>query len=227
MMVGSNFLRRKYIKKIIYLFVLAGVSVSHAGSYEDFFAAVARDDANAVQKLIERGFDANTVDPKGNLGLMIAIRTPSPKVAQVLANAPKIELNKLSAQGESPLMLAAIKGELALAEVLIKNGADVNKTGWTPLHYAASNAHLPVIRLLLENHAYIDAESPNNTTPLMMASMYGNAAAVQLLIDEGADPMLKNGQGLTAQQFALKANRPDSADLILKAIRSKQSPGKW
>ena len=216
-----------FLKRPVYLVVLIGFGSTFAGSYEDFFSAVARDDANAVKQLLSRGFDVNTPDAKGELALMIAIRQPSPKVAQVLANAPKIELNKLTAQGESPLMLAAIKGELTLAELLVKQGADVNKTGWTPLHYAASKAHLPVMKMLLENYAYIDAESPNGTTPLMMASMYGNAAAVQLLIDEGADPMLKNSQGLTAQQFALRANRPDSAELVLKAIRSKQSPGKW
>lgn len=216
-----------YFRNTIYTVVLIGFNVCNAGSYEDFFRAVQQDDAGAVKQLLARGFDANTPDPKGELALMIAIRAPSPKVAQILAGMPKIELNRLSAQGESPLMLAAIKGELALAELLVKNGADVNKTGWTPLHYAASNAHLPVIKLLLENHAYIDAESPNGTTPLMMASMYGNAAAVQLLIDEGADPMLKNSQGLTATQFAVKANRPDSAELVQKAVRSRQSPGKW
>jgi uncharacterized protein len=216
-----------HFKKAVYLFVLIGYTASSAGSYEDFFRAVTQDDAPTVKRLLERGFDANTVDPKGNLGLMIAIRTPSPKVAQLLTEAPKIELNILSAQGESPLMLASLKGQLTLAELMVKKGADVNKTGWTPLHYAASGAHLPVMKLLLENFAYIDAESPNGTTPLMMASMYGNAAAVQLLIDEGADPMLKNIQGLTAQQFAQRANRPDAAELVLKAIRSKQSPGKW
>jgi uncharacterized protein len=216
-----------HIKKLVYLYVLIGFSASFAGSYEDFFSAVTQDDAPAVKRLLARGFDANTLDPKGNLGLMIALRTPSPKVAQVLTEAPKIELNVLSAQGESPLMLAALKGQLALAELMVKKGADVNKTGWTPLHYAASGAHLPVMKLLLENYAYIDAESPNGTTPLMMASMYGNAAAVQFLIDEGADPMLKNIHGLTAQQFAQRANRPDAAELVLKAIRSKQSPGKW
>ncbi len=216
-----------HIKKLVYLYVLIGFSASFSGSYEDFFSAVTQDDAPAVKRLLARGFDANTLDPKGNLGLMIALRTPSPKVAQVLTEAPKIELNLLSAQGESPLMLAALKGQLALAELMVKKGADVNKTGWTPLHYAASGAHLPVMKLLLDNFAYIDAESPNGTTPLMMASMYGNAAAVQFLIDEGADPMLKNIQGLTAQQFAQRANRPDAAELVLKAIRSKQSPGKW
>ena len=216
-----------YFKKALYLSVLIGYSSAFAGSYEDFFNAIAQDDAPAVKRLLVRGFDANTMDPKGNPGLMIALRTPSPKVAQLLAEVPKIELNRLSAQGESPLMLASIKGQLALAELMIRKGADVNKTGWTPLHYAASGAHLPVMKLLLENFAYIDAESPNGTTPLMMASMYGNAAAVKLLIDEGADPMLKNIQGLTAQQFAQRANRPDAAELVLKAIRSKQSPGKW
>ena len=216
-----------YFKKALYLVVFIGYSPAFSGSYEDFFTAVAQDDAPAVKKLLARGFDANTLDPKGNLGLMVALRTPSLKVAQLLTETPKIELNRLSAQGESPLMLASIKGQLDLAELMIKKGADVNKTGWTPLHYAASGAHLPVMKLLLENFAYIDAESPNGTTPLMMASMYGSTAAVKLLIDEGADPMLKNIQGLTAQQFALRANRPESADLVLKAIRSKQSPGKW
>jgi ankyrin repeat protein len=43
-----------------------------------------------------------------------------------------------------------------IAEQLIKKGADVNKTGWTPLHYAASSGQLAIISLLLDQHAYID-----------------------------------------------------------------------
>jgi ankyrin repeat protein len=124
-------------------------------------------------------------------------------------------------------MLAALKGHQALAEKLIKKGADVNKTGWTPLHYAASNGHVAIISLLLENSAYIDAESPNGTTPLMMAAMYGTPAAVKLLLDEGADPQLKNQQGLTALQFAERANRPDSTELIAAAMRAKRPTGQW
>ena len=223
----NYFKLRIYIKNALYRLVLIGFSPSFAGSYEDFFSAIQRDDASEIQQLLARGFDPNTRDPKGNIGLLLAIREPAPKVAQLLAGAPNVEVNILSDQGESPLMMAALKGQLALAETLIKKGADVNKTGWTPLHYAATSAHLPVIRLLLENYAYIDAESPNGSTPLMMASMYGNPEAVKLLIDEGADPMLKNQQGLTAQQFAQRGNRPDSAELLLKAVRSKNSPGKW
>ena len=61
------------------------------------------------------------------------------------------------------------------------------------------------MELLLENHAYIDAESPNGTTPLMMAAHYGTPAAVKLLLEAGADPTLKNQLGLTAIDFARRA----------------------
>ena len=217
----------KYFKFSIYFIVYIGFNVSYAGSYEDFFKAIKVDDVRTLQQLLNRGFDANTLDPQGQHGLLVAIKEPSPKVVKILVDAPKIDLNTLNVLGESPLMLASLKGELELATQMVQKGADVNKTGWTPLHYAASNGHAPLIRLLLENHAYIDAESPNGTTPLMMASMYGSPEAVKLLIEEGADPLLKNQQGLTALDFANRGKRPDAIQLLSKAVRSKQATGKW
>lgn len=216
-----------YFKKAIYLIVLIGFNFSYAGSYEDFFTAIKNDDPATIQQLLARGFDVNTPNPQGLHGLIIAVREPSLKVASLLVDAPKVNLNAFNVLGESPLMLAALKGHLALSDKLVKKGADVNKSGWTPLHYAASNGHVEVIKLLLENHAYIDAESPNGSTPLMMASMYGNPQSVKLLLDEGADPMLKNQVGLTALQFAERGNRPDSALLLTAAMRAKQLTGKW
>ena len=221
----NNFLN--YIKKAIYLVVFAGVSLANAGSYEDFFTAIRQDNAGKVQELLTRGFDANTIDPKGLSGLYIALTEPSPKAAQVLIVWPKTDVNKLNPKGESPLMMAAIKGYPELAQRLIKKGADINKTGWTPLHYAASGGQLAIISLLLENSAYIDAESPNGTTPLMMAAMYGTPSAVKLLLQEGADPQLKNQQGLTALQFAERAKSPDSTEAIAAAIRGKRPSGQW
>ena len=215
------------IKYFICLLVLTGSNVASAGSYEDFFKAIKTDDVAAVQQLLARGIDVNTLDPQGQHGLTMAILEPSPKVARLLVDAPKIDLNTLNAKGESPLMLAALKGQLDLAVQMLKKDADVNKTGWTPLHYAASSGQLPLITLLIQNNAYIDAESPNGTTPLMMASMYGTPAAVKLLLGEGADPQLKNQQGLTAVQFAQRANRQDIAELIAASIRARRPPGKW
>jgi hypothetical protein len=216
-----------YFKKFIYLVVLIGFGLANAGSYDDFFKALRTDDVVTVNNLLARGFDVNTLDPQGQHGLIVAIKEPSPKVAKALVNALKIDLNALNVLGESPLMLACLNGELELATQMVKKGADVNKTGWTPLHYAASKGHLSVIKLLLENYAYIDAESPNGTTPLMMASMYGTTDAVNLLLGEGADPLLKNQQGLTALQFAQRASRPDAAEILTKVMRSKQASGKW
>lgn len=218
---------RNWIKNSLYLFVFIGFSYVNAGSYEDFFSAIQRDDPAAIEQLLARGFDPNTLDPTGQHGLYLALREPSPKAAAVLAAWPKTKVNLLNAQDESPLMMAALKGQLDIAAALIKKDADVNKTGWAPLHYAASNGHVAVMSLLLENHAYIDAESPNGSTPLMMAAMYGTPAAVKLLIDAGADPLLKNQQGLTANDFARRANRTEAIDLLTAAIRSKQSTGKW
>ncbi len=221
----NNFIN--YIKKTLYIFVFIVINNAYAGSYDDFFAAIQRDDAQAVQALLVRGFDPNTMSPKGQYGLYLALREPSPKAAQVLIDWPKTDVNRLNANGESPLMLAALKGYQDLAEKLIRKGADVNKTGWTPLHYAASGGHLSLISLLLENSAYIDAESPNGTTPLMMAAMYGTPAAVKLLLREGADPQLRNQQKLSALQFAQRGNRPDSVEAIAAFIRSKRPAGQW
>ena len=64
---------------------------SSAGSYEDFFKAVQFDDVKTVQALLQRGFDPNTVNPAGMAGLMIAVREPSLKVAQLLAAWPKVK----------------------------------------------------------------------------------------------------------------------------------------
>jgi len=209
------------------LMVCLFTSAAQAGAYEDFFIAIKRDDASTVQSLLQRGFDPNTIDPNKIHGLFLALREPSPKVAQVLIGAPKIDLNHLTEQGESPLMMAVFKGQVEIAQQMIKLGADVNKTGWTPLHYAATAGNTLLVKMLLENYAYIDAESPNKTTPLMMAAHYGTPGAVKLLLEEGADVSLKNDLGLTAIDFAQRANKTDSVEIIAAFIRAQQPKGKW
>ena len=84
-----------------------------------------------------------------------------------------------------------------------------------------------MVRLLLEHHAYIDAESPNGSTPLMMAAHYGHPSVVKLLLEEGADPLLKNQQGLSAIDFANRAQRAESAEIIAAFVRARQPKGRW
>ena len=220
-----------YFKKLPYLIVFICFSTAHAGSFEDFFSAIQRDDARALTALLQRGFDPNTRDAKGQPGLLLAVREPAPNALRVLLNAKNIQVEARNSQDESPLMMAAIRGQLDIARQLIDKDADVNKPGWAPLHYAVSSSQgdaLGVAKLLLDNSAYVDAASPNGTTPLMMAAMYGPPEAVKLLLEESADPTLKNQLGLTAIDFARRANRNDVAELIATAIRARQpNKGKW
>lgn len=129
----------RLVKYAVQLLVLVGFSWAHAGSFDDFFTAVKRDDADAIATLLNRGFDANTVDTNGNTGLFLAIKEPSLKVADVLIQWPPTQVESRTAKDESPLMMAALKGLTDVCAKLIARGADVNKTGWTPLHYAANN----------------------------------------------------------------------------------------
>jgi ankyrin repeat protein len=216
-----------YFRLFLYGLVFYGFSLASAGSYEDFFKAIKQDDAKTMQSLLQRGFDPNTLDPEARHGLTMAVAEPSLKVAEVLIQAKGINVNFLNSANESALMYAALKGQLALAKLLISKDADVNKTGWTPLHYAATNGHVDVIQLLLDNHAFVDAASPNGSTPLMLAAQYGTAQAVKLLLDEGAEPLHKNEQGLTPIDFARRASRIDAERLIAEAIRRQQPKGTW
>lgn len=209
----------------------AFMSPVKAGAFEDFFIAIQRDDGDAITVLLRRGFDPNTRDPKGQVGLTLALQGGSTKAFNALMAARQTNVEARNAQDESPLMMAALKGNVGAVKALLVRDADVNKTGWAPLHYAASAGspqHAQIISLLLEHHAYIDAASPNGTTPLMMAAHYGSTESVQLLLEEGADPTLKNQLGLTATDFAMRASRTESAEKIAAAIRKRQpNRGKW
>lgn len=176
----------------------------------DFETAIIRDDFVRVRELLQRGLDPNTLDSHGNPGVVRAMRNDSWRVAQVLLQAPGLRVNDANPQGETPLMLACIKGQLDLVRELLSLGARINQPGWAPLHYAASADaphSLAIAQLLLDEHAYIDAESPNGSTPLMLAAQYGSQAMVELLLNAGADVQLRNQLGLTAVDFARRSDR--------------------
>ncbi len=217
----------KYIKCVLQLIVLIGFSIVHAGSYDDFFSAITSNDSDVVTELVSHGLDPNTLNAKGAHPLNLAVRAGSFKVIDALLATPDIDVNVLTEQGESPLMLAALAGNTDVCQKLIDKGADINKPGWTALHYAATSGNVAIIKMLLEHHAYIDTQSPNGSTPLMMAAKYGTAEAVRALLDGGADPMVKNSLDLTALDFAYANNRTDAAALIGAYVRAKQPKGSW
>ncbi len=191
----------------IYLIVVSMISPAMAGAYDDFFVAIIRDDVSGLRRLLDQGMDPNSRDPKGQPALAVAIRRESPGAFGLLLSRPGTDVNALNAAGESALMLAAIAGDIEACERLIARGAQIDKPGWSPLHYAASGPEPRIVRLLLERSAAIDTEAPNGSTPLMMAAQHGPEATIELLLARGADTRRRNQRGLQAIDLAEQAGR--------------------
>ncbi len=197
---------------------------ARGSSWDDWFRAIRNDDVNRCRALLDRGFDVNTVDAQHfDSGLIIAVRERSARVLRLLLAVPGLNIDARSRNGDTALMIAAFLPDAVAVQALVERGAEVNRPGWSPLHYAAASGSILVIRVLLDQHAYIDAESPNKTTPLMMAARAGRRDAVQYLLDEGADLSLKNEQGLGAVEFARAQGHADLAAALearlLQALR--------
>jgi len=173
----------------------------------DFFRAVGVDNADAVSRMLAAGLDPNQLDPRGQPALIVALQGESLKVAKVLLDAKGIQVDVRNHAGETPLMMAALKGEADAAAALVAHGAAVQKDGWSPLHYAATGGSAPIVKLLLSKGAALEARSPNGSTPLMMAARYGNENAVDALLAAGADRTAKNDLGMDASAFAASAGR--------------------
>jgi ankyrin repeat protein len=134
-------------------------------------------------------------------------------------NSPDINLEAKARNGDTALMIAAYKNNKEAAQALLARNVQVNRPGWTALHYAASAGADDIVRMLLEKHAYIDAESPNKTTPIMMAAWAGHIWTVKLLLDEGADASLKNERGMTAIDFAEVGGHRDIVEGLTYRLR--------
>jgi len=220
-------MNRSLARLTLFVALVFGAAFTQAGSLDDFFVAVHRNDPATLQALVNRGFDPNSFDEQGEPALVKALKLGSLEAAKVLMNAPRVKLNATNQLGENALMMASLQGRLSEVRALIEKGADVNKSGWTPLHYASSGtspAQSAIVDALLRDYAYIDAPSPNGSTPLMMAAKYASSALVKQLLEEGADPALRNQLGLSAVDFANQAHRADVAKMIQRVIDDTPTP---
>lgn len=202
--------------------LMAGGNVQ-AGSYEDYFKAVRTNDASSMRALLRRGLDPNLIEPvRGETGLMMALRQDSTAVFQALIKSPALDLNARAQNGDSALMIAAYKGNMAAVQTLLAKGADLQQSGWNALHYAAAAGHTEIARLLLQRAPeLLDSTSPSGMTPTMMAAMEGHIYIVKLLLDAGADPGLASQAGMTARDFAEQYGHPDIQEGLAYRMRKR------
>ena len=207
------------------LLAVAMPVAAYADSMSDFFRAVKNDDSTTLSSMLQHGMSPNMVEQnRGETGIMVALREDSGKVFTVLLDAPAVDLDARARNGDSALMIAAIKGNVGAVKALLAKEVQVNQTGWTALHYAASVGSDEIVKMLLEASAYIDAESTNGTTPLMMAARGGHVSTVKLLLDEGADPTLKNYIGLNALDFARASDMRRVIDDMTDLLKNARKP---
>ena len=155
--------------------------------------AILRDDAGKVAYMLrELAYDPNFYLPNGDTPLVFAIRADANvSVNQVLLRSFKINVKVPTLRGETPLMLAAIKGNMPLAQKLVDMGAPVDADfGWTALHYAASTGQAEMAKWLIEKGAKVNARTDRGVTPLYMAARTISASTVNVLLAAGADKTL-------------------------------------
>lgn len=204
---------RRRLLGFLAAFLALSPALAPAGAFDDFFKAIKFDEVGRVRSLLQRGMDANVVEEtRGESAVMVALREESMRVFRMLIDTPGFDPELQARNGDTALMLASFKGNMEAVQALLARGAQVNRPGWTALHYAAASGKDDVVRLLLERSAYIDAESPNRTTPIMMAARGGHIMTVKLLLDEGADATLRNDAGMDAIDFARAGEFRDIAE---------------
>jgi len=126
--------------------------------------------------------------------------------------------NARDAHGNTPLMLAAVYGDVSSMKLLLDHGAQVNVAnaeGATPLIRAAYD--FDKARLLVEHGADVNARSALGQTPLMLAARpVDSHRAVKLLLDHGADAKATNNWGATTLMAAAAGGDAESARLLIQ-----------
>nr|XP_036864275.1 ankyrin repeat domain-containing protein 12 isoform X1 [Manis javanica]XP_036864277.1 ankyrin repeat domain-containing protein 12 isoform X1 [Manis javanica]XP_036864278.1 ankyrin repeat domain-containing protein 12 isoform X1 [Manis javanica] len=124
--------------------------------------------------------------------------TPAQKKNPSSSSRQKDKVNKRNERGETPLHMAAIRGDVKQVKELISLGANVNVkdfAGWTPLHEACNVGYYDVAKILIAAGADVNTQGLDDDTPLHDSASSGHRDIVKLLLRHGGNPFQANKHG--------------------------------
>jgi ankyrin len=120
---------------------------------------------------------------------------------------------------DSPLAVAAARGDLAAVRALLAKGVDVHAVevdGTTALHAAVEADRLDITDALLRAGANASGADRYGVTPLYLAAVNGSASILRRLLDAGADPNSVDPTGQTALMTAARTGVADAMRVLLE-----------
>ena len=177
-----------------------------------------------LRRLLAHGAPVDVVVKGGLTAVMAAAMNGQLEALRLLLAAPGGEaaVNQQDpGSGIHSLASAASSGCTAEARLLLQHGADPNladNDGNSPLIRAAmasGDAGRGVAALLLDAEAEIDHQSKEGATALYWACALSNVQVAKLLLERGANTMLKHSNGKTAERRAESAVRKEELLALL------------
>ncbi|KAK6502813.1 hypothetical protein TWF481_007858 [Arthrobotrys musiformis] len=145
-----------------------------------------------------------------------------PETFQAILEWPGMKIDSRTCDGDTALLLAVRRNNIAQIEALLKAGADINARNFykeNALHFATGNEHYEAIELLFDQGIDPNATmSANNHTesrdPIDLALSLGHTEILRLLMSQGANGATNLGPKL---ELAASKDYIDAIEMLLGA----------
>ncbi len=175
--------------------------------------------------LVEQGAPLDRGDNNGMTPLMHAIINQNESIVEFLAKHSKTNINRQDASGRTALSIAAMTGNLAAVEELIRNKADVSivdNQAISPLLAAASVGAFDIVKTLAKNGAIlITKKDSDEFDPILFyAVQYNRPDILKQFINAKVNLYQVNESGDSLLVAAARYGAEDTYKLLLKHINT-------